>query len=79
MLLNKWFNEPERKSKVKVIHWPFKVIHWPWSKVIQIQTFSNFFSLEIARLEYYQIGANDDTGLTLSRFYDMHAKKLPPV
>ena len=31
--------------KIKV-----KVIHCSWSKVIQIQTFSNFFSLETARL-----------------------------
>ena len=43
MLLNKWFHEPLWKSKVKVIH-------WPWSKVIQIQTFSNFISLETAGL-----------------------------
>ena len=43
MLLTKRFHEPIWKSKVKVIH-------WPWSKVIQIQTFSNFFYLETARL-----------------------------
>ena len=43
MLLTKWFHEPIWKSKVKVIH-------WPWAKVIQIQTFSNFFSLKTARL-----------------------------
>ena len=33
--------------------WTFmndKVSHWPWSKVAQIQTFSNFFCLEIALL-----------------------------
>ena len=43
MPLTKWLHEPIWKSLVNVIR-------WPCSKDIQIQTFSNFFSLETARL-----------------------------
>ena len=41
-LLNEFMNQYEYQRST--------CVHWPWSKVTQIQTFSNFFSLETARL-----------------------------